>query len=150
MCRYGAETDLERLSDDHFVKLMNCVPLVICIISGIIMLSLVGLWYIPLNIQIKPTVYSVDLEVWSKLAKRTRIKRIASKSVRDFDCDWQRVNKFSHCVTLTLVLLSQIISYSVTKVSVLVVMECKHTSVIYVYELIYFYSILQGQQSIVV
>ncbi len=69
--------------------------------------------------------YPVDLEVWSKLAQRTRIKRIASKFARDFDCDWQRVSAFSHSVTLTCVLLSQIISYSDTKGLVLVVMECK-------------------------
>ncbi len=74
--------------------------------------------------------------------------RIASKCVHDFDCDWQRVNAFSHCITLIIpVLLSQIISYSDTKVPVLVVMECKRANVNYVYELI-FYSIIQGQQSI--
>ncbi len=93
-------------------------------------------------------LYCVDLEVWSELAKCVHIMRIASKCVRGFDCDWQRVNAFSHCVTLILVLLSQIISYSDTKVPVLVVMECKHANVICVFELI-FYSILQGQQSIV-
>ncbi len=76
--------------------------------------------------------YPVDLEVWSKLARRARIKRIASKFVRDFDCDWQRVSAFSHSVTLTRVLLPQIISCSDTKVLVLVVMECKRASVIYV------------------
>ncbi len=57
-------------------------------------------------------VYSVDLEVWNKLAEQARIKRTASKFTHDFDCDWQRLNAFSHCVTLTLVLLPQIISYS--------------------------------------
>ncbi len=83
-------------------------------------------------------IYSVDLEVYSKLAKRACIKRIASKFAHNFDCDWQRVNAFSHCVTLTHVLLPQIICYSVTKESVLVVMEYKcHTSVIYVYELVF-------------
>ena len=45
-------------------------------------------------------LYSVDLEVWSKLAKRTCIDRIVSKFECDFDCDWQRVNAISHCVTL--------------------------------------------------
>ena len=65
-------------------------------------------------------VYSVDLEVWSKLAKRSHIKRIASKIARGFECGLQRVNAFSHCVTLTCVLLPQIISYSVWG---LVVME---------------------------
>ncbi len=65
---------------------------------------------------------SVDLEVWSKLAKRARIKRIASKFARDFDSDWPRVNTFSHCVTLKCVLLPQILSYSDTKVLVVVVM----------------------------
>ena len=64
--------------------------------------------------------------------------RIVSKFARDFDCDWQRVNAFSHCVTLTRVLLLQINSYSDTKVPVLVVMECKHANLIYVYELIFF------------
>ena len=65
----------------------------------------------------------------------------------DFDCDWEHVNVFTHdCVTLTHVLLPQIISYSDTKVPVLVVMEYKHTSVLYVYEMIYF--ILQGQQRV--
>ncbi len=61
---------------------------------------------------------------------------IASKFVRDFDCDWQRVHTFSHCVALIRALLSQIISYSDTKVPVFVVMECKPASVIYVYEMI--------------
>ncbi len=60
-------------------------------------------------------VYFVDLEVWSKLTKRTCINRIASKFVCDFDRDLQRVNAFTHCVTLTPVLLPQIISYSVQK-----------------------------------
>ncbi len=62
--------------------------------------------------------------------------RIASKCACDFDCDWQRVNAFSPCVTLIRVLLSQIISYSDTKVPVLVAMECKRANVNYVYELI--------------
>ena len=53
---------------------------------------------------------------------------IASKCARDFDCEWQRVNAFSHCVTLIRALLLQIISYSDTKVPVLVVMECKRAS----------------------
>ena len=79
-------------------------------------------------------LYSVDLEVWSKLAKRAQIKRIASKFAHDFECDLQRINVFSNCVTLSLthVLLQQTISCSDTKVSVLVVMECKRASVIYV------------------
>ncbi len=81
-------------------------------------------------------VVCVDLEVWSKLAKCVPIMRIASKCALDFDCDWQRVNAFSHCVTLIRVLLSQIISYSDTKVPTLVVMECKLKceNVIYVYK----------------
>ncbi len=57
-------------------------------------------------------LYSVDLKVWSKSAKRARIKRIASKCAHEFDCDWQRVNAFSHCVTLTHVLVQQIIYFS--------------------------------------
>ncbi len=82
-------------------------------------------------------LYCVDLEVWSKLATNVHIMRIASKYARDFDCDWQCANAFSHCVTLIRVLLSQIISYSDTKIPVLVVMECKRANVIYVYELIF-------------
>ncbi len=82
-------------------------------------------------------LYCVDLEVWSKLAKCVRIMCIASKVAHDFDCDWQRVNAFSHCVTLIRVLLSQIISYSDTKVQVLVVMEYKRANVIYVYKLMF-------------
>ncbi len=62
---------------------------------------------------------------------------IASKCAHDFDCDWQRVNTFSHCVPLIRVLLSQIISYLDTKVPVLIVMGCKHGNMIYVYELIF-------------
>ena len=62
---------------------------------------------------------------------------VLRQNARNFDCDWQRVNVFSHCVTLIRVLLSQIISYSDTKVPVLVVMECKHANVIYVYQLIF-------------
>ena len=73
----------------------------------------------------RDSIYCVDLEVWSKFANCVRIVRIASKCARDFDCDWQRVNAFSHCVTLIRFLLSQIISYSDAKVPVLVVMECK-------------------------
>ena len=90
---------------------------------------------------------SVDLEVWSKLAKRASIKRIASTFAHDFECDLQRVNMFSNCVTLTCVLLSQSISYSDTKVSGLAVVECKHARVIYVYELTFLLHI-QGQQSV--
>ncbi len=82
-------------------------------------------------------LYCVDLEVWSKLAKCVRIMRIASKCVHHFDCDWQRVNAFSHCIILIRPLFLQIISYSDTKVPVLVVMECKRANVIYVYELIF-------------
>ncbi len=62
----------------------------------------------------------------------------ASKCAGDFDCDWERVNAFSHWITLTCVLLPQIISYSNTKVAVLVVMEYKRARVLYVsYELIF-------------
>ena len=63
--------------------------------------------------------------------------RIASKYACDFDCGWQRVNALSHCVTLIRVPLSQMISYSDTKVPVFVVMECKRASVINVYEVIF-------------
>ncbi len=54
-----------------------------------------------LNKKDADMVYPVDLEVWSKLPQRARIKCIASKFARDFDFDWQRVNAFSHSVTLT-------------------------------------------------
>ena len=84
-----------------------------------------------------PILYSVDCEVWSKLAERAHIKRTASKCALEFDCDWEVVNVFSHCVTLTCVLLQQIISYSDTKVPVLVVMKNKRASVLYVCELIF-------------
>ena len=83
----------------------------------------------------KSHINCVDLEVWSKFDKRACIKRIAWKYARDFDSDWQRVDAFSHCVTLKRVLLPQIISYSDTKLPVLVVMECKRARVIHVYEL---------------
>ncbi len=86
---------------------------------------------------------------WSmeKLAKRARIKPIASKFTHDFDCDWQRVNMFSRCVTLTHILLPQIISYSDTKVLVLVVMECKkHASLIHIYELIFLFYISRSTE----
>ena len=43
-------------------------------------------------------LYYVDLEVWSKLAKHARIMHSASKRTHDFDCDWQRVNAFSHAL----------------------------------------------------
>ncbi len=76
-------------------------------------------------------------EVWSKLAKRARIKHIAPKCARNFDCACQRAKAFSHCVTLTCILLSQIISYSDTKVPIHVVMECKRVSMLYVGELIF-------------
>ncbi len=56
---------------------------------------------------------------------------ILSKCAHDFDCDWPPVNAFFHCVSLICVL-SQIISYSDTKVPVLVVMECKRANVNYV------------------
>ena len=81
-----------------------------------------------LNLENHLHLYSVDLEVWSKPAKRARFKRIASKCAHNFDCDWQRVNIFSQFVTLTRVVLPQIISYSDTKVQVFVVMECKRAS----------------------
>ena len=70
-------------------------------------------------------------------AKHALMKGFVSRCVRDFDCDWQHVNVFSHCVTLTHVLLLQIISYSDTEVTVLVVKKYKCASVIYVYELIF-------------
>ena len=43
----------------------------------------------------------------------------------DIDCDWQRESVFSHGVTMTHILLLQIISYSDTKRLVLVVIECR-------------------------
>ncbi len=92
------------------------------------------------------TLYCVDLEVWSKLAKCVRIMRIASKYACDFKCDWQRVNTFSPCVTLIRVLLPQIISYSDTKVPVLVIMECKRANANYVYELIYLLHTLRSTE----
>ncbi len=92
--------------------------------------------YLTKDLPLSRLVYCVDLEVWSKLAKCVLFMRIVSNA-RDFDCDWQRVNAFSHCVTLIRVLLSQIISYSDTKVLVLLVMECKRSNVIYVYEIIF-------------
>ena len=85
-------------------------------------------------------VYSVDLEVWSKLAERARTKCTASKFARNFDCDLERVNAFSHRDSLTREILPQIISYSDTKVPALVVIEYKRASVLYVYELIFFTS----------
>ncbi len=91
----------------------------------------------PIDSAYAEHIYSVDLEVWSNLAKRALIKCTASKCARDFDCDWQRVNAFSHCVTLTRIPLPQIISYSDTKVPVLVVMECKRASVLYAQRLIF-------------
>ncbi len=63
--------------------------------------------------------------------------RIASKCAHDFDCDWHHVNAVFPLRYSDTVLLSQIISYSDTKVPVLVVMECKRANVIYVYELIF-------------
>ncbi len=101
-------------------------------------------------------LYSVDLEVWSKIAKRARIKRIALKFARDFECDLKHVAAFSHCVTLTHVLLPQIISYSDTKSVCSCCYECKRASVIYVYELIFLlhtsrsteYSIGEGENYI--
>ncbi len=33
-------------------------------------------------------LYSVDLELWSKLAESVCIKRTALKCALDFDCDW--------------------------------------------------------------
>ncbi len=87
------------------------------------------------NINSQNHVYSVDLEVWSKLTEHAHIKLTASKCACDFDCDWERVNAFSHCVTLTRVQLPQIISCSDAKVRVLVVMEYKRASVLYVYEI---------------
>ncbi len=74
----------------------------------------------------------LTLKYEEKLAKRAHIKLIASNFAHDFECGLQRANA-----------LAQIPG---TKGSVLVVMECKRASVIYVYELIF---LLQGQQSIV-
>ena len=50
---------------------------------------------------------------------------------------WQHINAFSLCVTLRHVLLSEIISYSDSKVPVLVLMEYKCASVSYVYKFIF-------------
>ncbi len=61
--------------------------------------------------------YSVDLEVRSKLA-------------HDFEYDLERINAFSNCDILTRALLPQIISYSDTKMLVLILMEYKRTNVI--------------------
>ncbi len=63
------------------------------------------------------------------------VSSVLHKNVCDFDCDWQHLNVFSHCLTLTRVL--QMISYPDTKVPVLVVMEYKRASVLYVYKLIF-------------
>ncbi len=55
--------------------------------------------------QNKEKKYGVNLlnaSVWSILHQN---------GARDFDCNWQHVKAFSHCVTLTRVLLPQIISY---------------------------------------
>ncbi len=84
-------------------------------------------------------VYSVDLEVWSKLAKHARIMRISSKCAHDFDCDWQHVNAFSDYVTLirSSTFANSLLLRSGTKVPGFVVMEHKCTSVIYVYEMIF-------------
>ncbi len=60
---------------------------------------------------------------------------LRKKCAHDCNCDRQHVNAFFYCVTLVHGLLLQIISYSDTKVPVLVVMECKRASVIYVYQL---------------
>ena len=92
--------------------------------------------------------YSVGLEIWSKLAKQACIKCIASKFVRDFECDLQRLKMFSHCVTLTHVLLPQIISCSDTKVKcwLLLLLWNVSVQVWFMYPNWYFYSILQGQE----
>ena len=58
----------------------------------------------------------------------------------DFDCDWECVNAFSHCGTLTRVLLLQIISCSDTKVLILScygIQAYKYVLLCTVYELIY-------------
>ncbi len=44
------------------------------------------------------SLYPVDLEVWSKLAQRARIKRTELKFARDFDCNRQRVRAFPHAL----------------------------------------------------
>ncbi len=77
----------------------------------------------------------VDIEIWSKLAKHSLIKRIASKWVHDFDCDCQHVNAFSIALLWHMFYFHKLISYSDAKVPVL--MEGKHASVIYVYKSIF-------------
>ncbi len=111
-------------------------------------------------------IYCVELEVWSKLAIYASVSCLLCQNahaiwLRLAVC----VNAFSHRVTLIRILLSHdnifsseaeymiysvswickflllflcflIISYSDTKVPVLVVVECKRANVIYVYELI--------------
>ena len=87
-------------------------------------------------VSTKPHLYSVDLEVWSKFAQCAGIKRIASsKFARDFDCDWQYfpVPLLWHALYFRKLSLTQID----TKVPVLVVMECKHVSLIHAYKLIF-------------
>ncbi len=105
-----------------------------------------------LQLVVAPYVYSVDFEVWSKLAKHARIKRIASTFVRAFECALQRVKRVFPIalpwVPDTRSTLANI-SYSDTKVSVLAVMECKRANVIYVYELTFYFILsIQDQQSI--
>ena len=89
------------------------------------------IWYIMTNMKTTTIIknlrryhlqeiYSVDVEVWSKLAKRARIKACVLRQ----NCGAILaatgsliVTAFSHCGTLTHCLLLQIISYSSTKVS---------------------------------
>ncbi len=78
-------------------------------------------------------LYCVDLEVWSKVAKRARIKCIASKFAHNFECVLQRVNTFSHCVTLdTRSTSANYILLRYKSVGSCYVMECKCARVIYV------------------
>ena len=93
-------------------------------------------------------LYSVDLEVWSKLAKLARIKRIAPNARAILTATGSMKARFPIALRWHVrVLLSQIISHSDTNGLVLVVMEykgvCKCVLCIGV-----FTSYFQGQQSI--
>ena len=85
-------------------------------------------------------IYSVDFEVWSKLSKCARIKRHCVKISRRF---WLRLAACKRIFPLRLSDTSTtsanylLLRYTKDKVPVLVVMECKCASVLYLRELIF-------------
>ena len=90
--------------------------------------------------------YPVDIEVWSKLAQRARIKRIASKFARDFDCNWQRVSAIPIALLWHTFYFRKLSLTQLQKGWFLLLWNVRMIASWFMYRSFYF--ILQGQQSV--